>query len=487
MSSNINPFDATRDLDQSQLVRYSSGEELWADSEGEGAVSRPSKNNPKDTNKPGNAPVFNKATEEIEDIDLHAAGIHGVAQRPACTQNGEKVREEVTREVPKGVASRSSVAMLRKWRNWMEGYKNQHLTLKNGDGEVYRKKMENSYQQDYADRYYAKLKGLEREIEGQWGEENLTTVMLTLSASNTREGGQYRAICDHMVDIREGWQNVYSRLPEVLSGYEYHYARVWEPHKSGYGHQHVAIFVEDPEGSISASDFRPCMRSYVNNTQPAGKEAHSNTACAEHSGAHGDEWDSADPTCGECDCAISVNHDVQNVGSYVGEYIGMYGEEALKRPLSTQLFYSATWATDTRRIDFNNSAQELISRDLFRQQRGLDPDEHEALFENWRGPSTSKVQGDCEASEGVEQGGDSEPRVKVLPEQEAVLVGGELASEYDEGGGDSEGWHLDSMVTGTRSGPIRSAPPDGGGSDSMVTITAGADEEPASRAGFGGG
>ena len=229
---------------------------------------------------------------------------------------------------------------LRSWREWYEGYRNSHITFESDEGEIVRTQLENSYMPEYGSRYYAKLKGLEREVEQQF--ESLTTVMLTFSASHRNANDGWRCPADHMRDVAGGWDTARKHLYEVLSGRNWEYAKVWEPHDDGYGHMHVAVFVD---GEATADEFAPVLDSYTQSVKSAGTEAHT------------------------LEKAVSVNDNVENLGSYISEYIGVFGDETLNRPVSEQLFYSITWATNTRRVEFSNGAQEMIREDRKRQRR----------------------------------------------------------------------------------------------------------------------
>lgn len=162
----------------------------------------------------------------------------------------------------------------------------------------------------------------------------------------------------------DGYDAARKQLHQVLSGKKWEYARVWEPHESGYGHLHVAVFVEDPDGTIAAEQFEPVMRSHVENCDPAGSDAHA---------VEGD------------DAAVSVRDDVNNLGSYVSEYIGIFGDETLERPMKEQMFYAVTWATGTRRVDFSNGAQDLMTKEQFRRETGLRPEDRGGeSMERWK-------------------------------------------------------------------------------------------------------
>jgi hypothetical protein len=141
---------------------------------------------------------------------------------------------------------------------------------------------------------------------------------------------------------------------------------VWEPHADGYGHLHLAIFVEADGDELDAETFAPVMRSHVENCGPAGSDAHD---------VEGD--------------AVSVRDDVENLGSYISEYIGIFGDETLNRPITEQMFYAVTWATNTRRVDFSNGAQEIMERAKVRRAfrrdtDGLDPEDCPEGFEEWQ-------------------------------------------------------------------------------------------------------
>ncbi|MFD1687636.1 hypothetical protein ACFSAS_18840, partial [Halobellus litoreus] len=198
--------------------------------------------------------------------------------------------------------------------------------------------------------------GVAREFDG------MNTAMLTLTASHQNAKGGWRCPADHMRDIMEGYDAARKQLHQVLSGRRWEYARVWEPHADGYGHLHIAVFVEDDGDDLDAGDFEPVMRSHVENCDPAGSKAHA---------VDGD--------------AVSVRDDVENLGSYISEYIGIFGDETLNRPMTEQMFYAVTWATNTRRVDFSNGAQDLMAREQFRRETGLNPEDRGGeMMERWK-------------------------------------------------------------------------------------------------------
>ena len=287
----------------------------------------------------------------------------GTAYRPVSVEAGRGLREEAVHEIDGKQQARPAYAVVNEWRDWYESYQNMHMEYEGPHGETARSRLENSYQPRYGKRYYAKLKDFERAAE-RYGEA-LTTAMLTFSASNENAEGGRRCPADHMRDIADGWDTARKQLHQALSGRNWEYAKVWEPHQSGYGHMHVAVFVLDG-GEIAAEDFRPVMRSYVGEVTAAGSEAHGLTT----------------PGLGD---SVSVSDDVENLGSYISEYIGIFGEEPTERPVSEQMFYATCWATGTRRVDFSNGAHELMDMEQFRRETGLRPEDRggESL-ERWK-------------------------------------------------------------------------------------------------------
>ena len=331
-------------------------------------------------NRPDGTQGLSRRIRSLEPHELPS----GTSRRPISVAEGTALRDEaVLIETADGMKpldrvghpdpdaerqARPVYAVVNEWRDWFDGYRNAHIEYEDPDGETVRTPLENSYQPEYGKRYYGKLKGFEREAERHW--EGLTTVMLTFSATNQNAEGNRRCPADHMRGIADGWSASRKALHRVLDGFTWEYARVWEPHQSGYGHLHVAVFVEDPADEIGPEMFRPVMQSYVGRVDPAGSAAHGLNAVG-----MGD--------------AVSVNHDVQNLGTYISEYIGIFGEDPTERPVSEQMFYATCWATGTRRVDFSNGAHELMAMDRFRQETGLTPEDRGGdCFDQWRSGET---------------------------------------------------------------------------------------------------
>jgi hypothetical protein len=309
------------------------------------------------------------------------------------------------------VKSRPWYRVVRQHTDWYLDYRDSHIEFEDPEGETVRAPLENSYQPDYGDRYYARLMDLRRGLLRRW--DGFTVVMLTLSASTLTEDGAPVPPADHMRAIAEGWNTARQHLYGAISG-DWCYARVWEPTSTegegpeGYGHMHVALFVRDDD--VEAGDFEGFMRSYVSNCRPAGWDAHR---------PDGD--------------AVSVTRDDEleeaNAATYISEYIGAYGKELHERPMHERAFLAVAWGTNTRRVEFDSTAQDIIQGEQFRRETGLRPEDRgEAGGTNTsgqRGAESDESDGGAEPGEG----GDGWDFTRLC------TVEGREPEYYDPGGG----------------------------------------------------
>ena len=418
------------------------------------AVSRPSKNNCQEPHE-----ALKTGISEFDPTDLP----DGTGNRPLSVEPNVSLRDEaVVVRTPNGyripvehasaeqieqgdVMARPWYAVLNEWRDWMNSplYQAGHIEFENELGEVGRAKIENSYMESYSRTYYAKVKDLERGVRRRYGRDDVTTVMLTNGATSLNAQGGRRCPGDQIREIADGWNTARKQLPHILEGYDHAVVKVWEPHESGYAHLHVALFIHDPDEEIEAEMFRPYMDSYTSNTAGAGTVAHSNEACEIHDQGNG--WNDAVGGCDDCRSPVSVNDDVENIGSYISEYLGIFGEDPLDRPIPEQMFYATCWATKTRRLDFSHSAQDIIKGEEFRRETGLRPEDRGQVQDDDTGESeTTEATVDPESREVIRLGGDdgADPAdvwsVKALcavpsrsPEYSDPTTGGVSSTEID--------------------------------------------------------
>jgi hypothetical protein len=214
-------------------------------------------------------------------------------------------------------------------------------------GEVITGDLQTSFHANYAKRYYAKFQALEDGVAEKF--DNPTTVLLTFSASNRDEERNYVPPVDHLEQIRRAWRdNNRQQLRYVLEEKmnidpdDWAYGSIVEPHKSGYGHLHVAVFID---GDVDPELFESVMETHVRHCPLAGPEAH--------------RYDPNNPE----DSAISVNKnsEINNLGSYLAEYLGpgMF-EDPFDMPEYVKRFCAMAWASGIRRVRFSKKAQELM-------------------------------------------------------------------------------------------------------------------------------
>lgn len=210
--------------------------------------------------------------------------------------------------------------------------------------------LEDAWGRVYADKEYAKAKALEREIEREWGGD-YTTVLLSLTASSTPNGTRLPPV-DHMRAISDTWtETVYHALRNTMRslGFDRDEWAYWvqgEPHPGDgpnacHDHRHVGIYVK---GEVSAEAFHSVVDTHVEHCGPARAEAH------------------------DYETAISVNSDVDNLGSYMAAYAGVYGEELLERPIEYIAWGALHWATNSQRAHRSATANQAIEADACRQR-----------------------------------------------------------------------------------------------------------------------
>lgn len=271
------------------------------------------------------------------------------AVRPIPVREGTKLREDASWEKHNGgFRSVSLLSVVRGFLTWYNGNRYSHLVFVDPDGETVRAPMKNSHQPEYGAKYYGKIKTFEREIIDRYDDPH--TVMLTFSGSSKNAVGGWRCMADHIREVADSWDvGVYDRLHYALRDYDWEYFSVFEKHENGYGHMHVAVFVD---GEVSEADFHSAIDEHLFQCDIAYKDAH--------------DYHSPDPE----DRPISINRinpngeskedGTQNLGSYIGEYIGAFGEELFDRQLSEIVFRAVCWATGTQVVRFSNGANEMI-------------------------------------------------------------------------------------------------------------------------------
>jgi len=274
--------------------------------------------------------------DELKDVRLTA-------------REGTEIREECATEGYSGdYVSLKLQDCIEEFRRWYIDYEDKYLAFENDEGEKQKVPCTNRFTPEYTERQYARFADLERGLKDEYG-HRLHTALLSLTASNTDKHGNLVPPADHLDDLEESWDAMRRALYRALDGYEWEYCAILEPHKSGYTHIHIAVFVN---GRIDESDFHPVIDAHVRNCPHAEQAAH--------------DYNSFD----ESERPISVFHhgrttndrsnELENLSAYLSEYLGNYGNSPLEADIRTQMYYCVIWNLRKQRIRPSNGAQDYM-------------------------------------------------------------------------------------------------------------------------------
>lgn len=298
---------------------------------------------------------------------------------------GSRLRHECTREVRGGdgsLKSRLVQGVLKEFLEWYIEQEESQLVFESPEGEEVTAPVPNSYSDEYGRQHYGRLKDIERASLEE--AETLHTVMLSLTASTTKENGQQRPLGDHLQGIQDSWSPYVRReLQRVLSreGFDryereldydlvnglgwlfdegpakwWEYATVIEPHggggdATGYGHFHVGVFLSHPVGEET---FHPVVEKHIEKCEYAGREAHD--LGAEDPEERPISLNEVDPE------TVAEGEEIGNLGSYLSEYIGGFSGELEERPLYELVFQATCWAQGRQRVRYSRGANKLAEQ-----------------------------------------------------------------------------------------------------------------------------
>ena len=246
-----------------------------------------------------------------------------------------------------------------RWRNYILDKEDVQSVFENSVGDRIQGSKPHRFHPEYANKQYAELKDLERGISEAYG-KRLHTTMLTFTASSTDDFGNPLPPVDHLDSLLESWDAIRRSLDRVLDGTRYERLAILEPHKSGYIHIHMAVFVD---GKVTTSQFEPVIESHVNNCDQAGWTAHDlekdDTISVRHAGA--DRQPAFNHALVE---GIDYDSDaISELAIYLAEYLGCYGDDPLDAPEHLQSANAVLWATNTQRWRPSNGAQQYMASD----------------------------------------------------------------------------------------------------------------------------
>jgi len=349
------------------------------------ASSRPSLTNSvtADNRPVGGSPAVGDS-EPIEENEKLAEAVRRVrrsdlANRAMSVHPGRRLREEAVREKRDGGLKARSVAETSKeFLKWLDEQEGSKLIFEKEGAEV-RANLPTSYSEEYAKRQYGTLKDLERSFRRVT--RNPQTAMLTLTQSSLNANGDPRSPGDHLRELQEAWTDAdyhalrnlmrregYDLLtekkipngpepeelgPEHLPSKWWTFAVVLEPHESGFLHLHVAVFIEaGASEGLESADYKPVLDTHQKRLPGAGPEAHTPERAASVNRITG-PVDLPDESGGVADRPI------ENLGSYISEYIAGFGEPVEERSAEEIVAFSSIWATGSQRVRFGSGANAL--------------------------------------------------------------------------------------------------------------------------------
>jgi len=269
-------------------------------------------------------------------------------KQPLTERNGVGLRTEVLREDAEGLRPTTWRDAVWDWRNWYKETRDAKAVFENGDGETIKGSDPNRFHPDYSDKQYAKLKDLERGIREDYG-KRLHTAMLTLTASSTGGvDGEAVPPVDHLDELLSSWDAVRRALSHSLEGRRWERLAILEPHKSGYLHVHVAVFVD---GKVTREDFAPVIDAHLRNCELAERDAHDldddGTISVRYAGGDRDGEDALD-----------------ELAIYLSDYLGTFDGDPLDAPQNQQMANAVLWATGRQRWRPSNGAQEYMRTEV---------------------------------------------------------------------------------------------------------------------------
>jgi hypothetical protein len=268
-------------------------------------------------------------------------------KQPLTERDGVGLRAEVFDQEREGLHPVTWREAVWRWRDWYEDSRDSRPVFENSDGDRAKGSDPNRFHPDYGDKQYAKLKDLERGIQADYG-RRLHTAMLTLTASSapSERDGEALPPVDHLDDLLGSWDAVRRALDHALDGRRYERLAILEPHKSGYLHVHLAVFVE---GKVTKETFAPVIDAHLRNCDGAGEDAHD----VEDDSTISVRWAGGDRDTGD-------DH-LDELAIYLAEYLGTYGDDPLEQPDHVQQANAVLWATGRQRWRPSNGAQEYMA------------------------------------------------------------------------------------------------------------------------------
>jgi hypothetical protein len=242
--------------------------------------------------------------------------------------------------------------LVREFKRYLADKETKSLGFEDDEGEYRFGDYTHRFMEPYVKRQYAEMKAFEEGAREDYGED-LTTVLLTLTASTTDSDGNPRPPVNHMMDVMDPWDYVRYELRRSLNAdrkkderepiEDWEYLRILEPTTDdgdvmgGYTHMHVAVVCN---GDVEQERFHSVIDKHVEKSPTAGESAH--------------DYDNV--------IGVHDGNEIENLGAYLFEYLGKsyYGEDSKAYETA---FDAMLWKREKRRFQPSEGAQEWMKED----------------------------------------------------------------------------------------------------------------------------
>lgn len=126
-------------------------------------------------------------------------------------------------------------------RDYLEAKEDAVLVLREQEsGDVMVMPHIHRWKAQYRKQTYAKLSVVEEFAHEKWGDV-VPSTFLTLTAPHKDKFGNYRPYLDVLDEMKEAYDSARKIIHKETSGVDTEIVAVWEPHKTGYPHLHIAV------------------------------------------------------------------------------------------------------------------------------------------------------------------------------------------------------------------------------------------------------
>lgn len=177
--------------------------------------------------------------ETAENGDIELSPVTGSSEIPLVSSNESlrvTIREGETRYLD------NSQEAIEAHSDYLDEKEDANLVLQDvATGDLLVIPHNHRWRANYREMVYAKIKSAERFLKARHG-DLVPSTMMTLTAPHKFPDGSQRPLCDVLDDLKQSWNLLRRVIRRETEGIKIEMLTVYEPHKTGYPHLHVAIF-----------------------------------------------------------------------------------------------------------------------------------------------------------------------------------------------------------------------------------------------------